>query len=316
MAHRDIKPDNILIVGEEAGGIAKLGDFGTVKDLSFTSRHTYVVGTPMYFAPERLGNRYQEEADVWAMGLVLYEMVSGGDFPFEYDFRKGNLDDYMKKLPHLPIKQMPPNISPSCQNLIRRMLEINPAKRPNIFNVLQSSIIQERIKFITEEDFLGTEIADRIRQQLIDLHLYHAQISKVEEQKQIPVTPSTISTTQYSATSSTQQSVPLSPLLRNNSQSPPSSNQLPNFLSLLRRNSQNLGMITSFRKSGNEGAINQLMLLLSMASIQNAQQAIQIQAEKLSNCLLKAFQISLAEVSTMANAWRESGMAMECYFAL
>lgn len=49
IVHRDIKPENILIVGNRA----KLGDFGTIKNMHFSTQLTYVVGTPHYFAPEK-----------------------------------------------------------------------------------------------------------------------------------------------------------------------------------------------------------------------------------------------------------------------
>lgn len=58
LAHRDIKPDNILIVGEVAGGIAKLGDFGTVRIIGYTTKLTYQVGTARYFAPEKVTLKY------------------------------------------------------------------------------------------------------------------------------------------------------------------------------------------------------------------------------------------------------------------
>lgn len=85
LIHRDIKPDNILIVGEKAGGIAKLGDFGTVLDYKQTSlslKMTRKIGTANYFAPEKKTKKYRFEVDIWSMGVVLFEMVSGGQHPF------------------------------------------------------------------------------------------------------------------------------------------------------------------------------------------------------------------------------------------
>ena len=115
LVHRDIKPENILIVGENAGGIAKLGDFGTVRNVNLASHLTYKVGTPLYFAPEKKLSQYSWEVDVWSMGILLYEMLSGGEHPIDYDFEKGNLDEYMELLPSLKLKPMPDRISKPCQ---------------------------------------------------------------------------------------------------------------------------------------------------------------------------------------------------------
>jgi serine/threonine protein kinase len=73
--HRDLKPDNILI----HNGAIKLGDFGFCKPLEspLEMAHT-MLGSPIYMAPEVLkGETYNMKADIWSLGVVLFQMVFG-----------------------------------------------------------------------------------------------------------------------------------------------------------------------------------------------------------------------------------------------
>ena len=76
--HRDIKPANILI----SQGVYKLADFGfavsEITPLNKSILQNFSVGTPLYMAPETvIYNTYNEKTDVWALGIVLYEMLCG-----------------------------------------------------------------------------------------------------------------------------------------------------------------------------------------------------------------------------------------------
>lgn len=104
MVHRDVKPQNILIVGDNAGGIAKLADFGTAKDFKQTLAMTVVVGTTIYFAPEKITEKHKSKVDVWSMGILLFEMLSGGDHPFLKDIGITDPYKYLYLLPTLEMK--------------------------------------------------------------------------------------------------------------------------------------------------------------------------------------------------------------------
>ena len=85
LLHRDIKPENIFLAESEHGQVAKILDFGVVKPLTpgatDTLAHTLpgaLVGTPAYMSPEQLRGEAPAVAwDVWALGVVAFEMVTG-----------------------------------------------------------------------------------------------------------------------------------------------------------------------------------------------------------------------------------------------
>ena len=81
VAHRDLKPDNILLFGPEP--VAKIADFGTSKVIQTMITNTTQAGTPKYTAPELMdtGKKCGKSADVFSLAVILYELFSGLD-PF------------------------------------------------------------------------------------------------------------------------------------------------------------------------------------------------------------------------------------------
>ena len=74
IAHRDLKPENILIVGDSV----KLIDFGISMLLQDSNQlMNSTRGTPFYFAPEVLEGKYDKRCDLWAIGVIAFEMLAG-----------------------------------------------------------------------------------------------------------------------------------------------------------------------------------------------------------------------------------------------
>lgn len=92
IVHRDLKPENIMVVPDAAGGLAvKILDFGISKLRDLRSGDTLltqtgrIMGTPLYMAPEQFtGESVDHRADIYAAGLILYELLSG-EPPFTGD---------------------------------------------------------------------------------------------------------------------------------------------------------------------------------------------------------------------------------------
>lgn len=105
--HRDIKPDNIFLCQTQAGDIAKLLDFGSVKDRKRGAKQLTVLGTtigsPYYMSPEQAQalDTLDHRADVWAMAAVVYECITG-TVPFRGNNPPSILLEILRKEPTPP----------------------------------------------------------------------------------------------------------------------------------------------------------------------------------------------------------------------
>ena len=125
--HRDLKPENVLIT---PGGIAKLTDFGLA--LSVASRITQegsLLGTVFYMSPEvALGQPVDGRADLYALGVMLYELVTGR-LPFIADDVVAVISQHLNA-PVVPPRAYRPDLSPDLDELIVRLLGKRPEERP------------------------------------------------------------------------------------------------------------------------------------------------------------------------------------------
>lgn len=125
--HRDIKPANVLIA---ADGTPRLTDFGVarIEDKTNMTQTGAIVGTLHYLSPESLdGQRPDESADIWAFGVMLYEMLAGFR-PFDEDGTGGLINAIINKEPR-PLNEVRDGIPMSLANLVTRMLEKDPVDR-------------------------------------------------------------------------------------------------------------------------------------------------------------------------------------------
>ncbi len=129
VVHRDLKPENIMV---DAKDTIKLIDFGIAGDSS-ARRLTYAnftatLGTPNYISPEQVkGQRGDGRSDIFAMGVILYEMLSG-KLPFSGPSPLAAMNDRLLNHP-LPPRVADPSISPQLQEVLYRALERDPKNR-------------------------------------------------------------------------------------------------------------------------------------------------------------------------------------------
>jgi eukaryotic-like serine/threonine-protein kinase len=129
VVHRDLKPENIMV---DANDNIKLIDFGIAgaagaKRLTF-AKLTAAMGTPDYISPEQVkSKRGDARSDVYALGVMLYEMVTG-EVPFHGPNAFAIMNDRLLNNP-IPPRELNPEVTPELQEIIYRALERNPANR-------------------------------------------------------------------------------------------------------------------------------------------------------------------------------------------
>jgi serine/threonine-protein kinase len=131
VVHRDIKPENILL----ADGHALVMDFGVAKAVTEATGQGEMttagmsLGTPAYMAPEQVAadSRIDHRADLYALGLVAYEMLVGGS-PYSATTPQQQMAAHITQ-PPAPISSRRPDCPPALAAVIMRCLEKNPGER-------------------------------------------------------------------------------------------------------------------------------------------------------------------------------------------
>jgi serine/threonine-protein kinase len=129
--HRDLKPDNILVLSERDHEIARIADFGLAlsKDDETRLTTTGVVCTPAYASPEQLrGEAIDHRVDLYALGTTMYEMLSGGILPFNGDVDATVTNKLTNEAPS--ILMVAPHVPPALVAIVGRLLSPLPARRP------------------------------------------------------------------------------------------------------------------------------------------------------------------------------------------
>jgi serine/threonine protein kinase len=138
VAHRDIKLDNVLLDKKFNVKIIDFG-FSTLND----EKSRVFCGTPSYMAPEIVGRKdyHGLNADIWALGILLYAMVCG-----KMPFKAYNDKELFRRIEKGSFS-FPNNCNETLRNLLNKMLDINPRRRPSIKALLEDDWVNSRSIF-------------------------------------------------------------------------------------------------------------------------------------------------------------------------
>jgi tRNA A-37 threonylcarbamoyl transferase component Bud32 len=136
--HRDLKPENIMVnrAGEHSP-LIKIMDFGLARtqNLSRLTSTGMIIGTIFYVAPEQLTySTISPAGDIYSLGVICYQVLTG-EKPFNGDTIFSIARQIVKKEP-VPIETLQPGVPPELSELVKKMMNKAPEKRPSALKVL------------------------------------------------------------------------------------------------------------------------------------------------------------------------------------
>ncbi len=145
VVHRDLKPDNVYLVPDsesQAGERAKVLDFGIAKVVDPEAGEVMktttgaIVGTPIYMSPEqcRGGIAMTDRTDVYSLGIMLYQMLSGSP-PFVGTGAGDLIAQHIVEQPK-PLREVAPHVSAEIETLVHKMLAKKADERPSMKQIL------------------------------------------------------------------------------------------------------------------------------------------------------------------------------------
>jgi HEAT repeat protein/tRNA A-37 threonylcarbamoyl transferase component Bud32 len=140
IVHRDLKPANVLINQE---GLLKIVDFGVAAahregDTQLT-KTGYVIGSPKYMAPEQiLGKKVDERADIYALGVIMYEMVTGVP-PYSRGDHMSVMYQHVQGKARVP-REINPQLPQGLSDLVVKAMAVDKSKRHQSMEELRAAL--------------------------------------------------------------------------------------------------------------------------------------------------------------------------------
>jgi serine/threonine protein kinase len=187
VVHRDVKPDNVFLVPRNGcGPLVKLLDFGMcrraaaeqVRDDATLTRAGQVVGTPEYMSPEQVSGKrnFDCRIDLYAVGVILYEVLSGQRaFPGK-DAREVVVSVLVKSLP--PLRSVRPEVPLVLDRIVARAMERDPSFRYSSAGEFQHDLLEAKALMQARR---RTRTPQQTGRHLIDEHARHDEEDESDE---------------------------------------------------------------------------------------------------------------------------------------
>lgn len=134
--HRDLKLSNILLQGD----MPRIADFGISRALRTASQSITIAGSPAYMAPEAFSGKRTRQTDIWSVGVIFYQLLTGGRFPFQ----QSDMASLILAIQTQDPDPLPATVPPSIRQVVDRSLSKNPEDRyesaAQMRNELRSSV--------------------------------------------------------------------------------------------------------------------------------------------------------------------------------
>ncbi|KAJ8258274.1 hypothetical protein COCON_G00172860 [Conger conger] len=189
IAHRDVKPENLLYTSKRPGAVLKLTDFGFAKETTTHNSLATPCYTPYYVAPEVLGpEKYDKSCDMWSLGVIMYILLCG--YPPFYSNHGLAISPGMKKRIRKGQYEFPnpewSDVSDQAQQLIRTLLKTEPTQRMTITEFMNHPWINQSMevpqtplhtsRVLKEEKDTWEEVKEEMTSALATMRVNYDQI--------------------------------------------------------------------------------------------------------------------------------------------